>query len=380
MNELVTIEKTNALELFTADNGIDPLLAELKLLVDSFHGDASTIKGQKEIISFCFKITKTKTYLERQGKEVSAELKAMPKLVDKERKRVKELLESWEAMCRKPLTDYEEKESIRIEKIKSVISWYSAHSEHQYLSQLTKESCKRVAAEFKAHEYDFEEFAEEAEKAKSNALLILRGRYAEIIEEEERQAEVDRVARKLAAEREKAIREEERAKAEKAEQEKIKEFARQKEMMAIAEKKLQESQEQARIDAIAAKKAAEARQIVAAKEAEEKRARDVAAAEARRIEQEKASEAARVQALKDAKAAAIKAAADAKLKAEKDAEYQLQLEKQEEARRAKDKAHKARIHNESFDFLMGLGLTENQAKSVVTAVAKNQVPHIKISY
>jgi hypothetical protein len=52
----------------------------------------------------------------------------------------------------------------------------------------------------------------------------------------------------------------------------------------------------------------------------------------------------------------------------------------EAAAREKDKAHRSKINSAILDALMKLGLKEDKAKEVITAIVKKQVPHTTISY
>ena len=112
-NGLITINLTPA-KLFS-DNGLDPILQEIKKKVDAFEPDVESNKGRKEIASFAMKIAKSKVYIEKMGKELVADMKAKTKLIDAERKRSRDFLDSEKVRARKPLTDYEDAEKIRVE-------------------------------------------------------------------------------------------------------------------------------------------------------------------------------------------------------------------------------------------------------------------------
>ncbi|OCS62006.1 hypothetical protein BBZ50_02590 [Escherichia coli] len=51
----------------------------------SFVPDITTAKGRKEIASLAYKVAQTKTYLDGLGKDLVAELKEIPKLIDANR-------------------------------------------------------------------------------------------------------------------------------------------------------------------------------------------------------------------------------------------------------------------------------------------------------
>lgn len=121
MNELANIEQLNTMELFTTKNGLDDYLMPLKNLVESFEPDVTTDKGIKEIKSFCYKLARVKTKIDGVGKDLVSDLKKKPKLIDAERKRVRDLIDLWSSSCREPLTKMEEAEAERVSEIQGNI-------------------------------------------------------------------------------------------------------------------------------------------------------------------------------------------------------------------------------------------------------------------
>ena len=110
---------------------------------------------------------------------------------------------------------------------------------------------------------------------------------------------------------------------------------------------------------------------------EEQAKRDLEIAEQRRIAQEKQAELDKIEAEKRAIAQA-EAAKQAEI-----ARQQAELARLEQERLAReaDKEHKATINREALACLVELtDLTGEQAKSVIIAIAKNQVTHVKINY
>lgn len=86
----------------------------------SFVPDITTAKGRKEIASLAYKVAQTKTYLDGLGKDLVAELKEIPKLIDANRKTVRDRLDELKAKARQPLTDYEEEQArIKAEEAKA---------------------------------------------------------------------------------------------------------------------------------------------------------------------------------------------------------------------------------------------------------------------
>ena len=112
-NTLVTVEKTDIPSVFK-QGGTDALVQIVKDYVKDLVPHTSTLKGRKEIASLASKVAKSKTYLDGIGKDYVAELKAIPKAVDAERKRMRDTLDDLKETVRKPLTEWEEAENARV--------------------------------------------------------------------------------------------------------------------------------------------------------------------------------------------------------------------------------------------------------------------------
>lgn len=53
---------------------------------------------------------------------------------------------------------------------------------------------------------------------------------------------------------------------------------------------------------------------------------------------------------------------------------------EEQAKREADKEHKATVNRDAMNAIMRLGVSEGQAKAIVIAIAKNEVPNVFIAY
>lgn len=106
-NELIVIEKINALELFTGDK-VDPLLEEITKKAKDFTPDVSTDPGRREIASFAYSVALTKTTLDNMGKDLVSDWKNKAKKVDSVRKHIRDYLDNLKDDVRKPLTEFEE--------------------------------------------------------------------------------------------------------------------------------------------------------------------------------------------------------------------------------------------------------------------------------
>ncbi|MGO2345924.1 MAG: cell envelope biogenesis protein TolA, partial [Providencia sp.] len=115
-NELVVIEKSKALDVFKSSNSVEDIISKIESEVNSFVNDVNTDKGRKEIKSLAYRVAQSKTYLDGLGKDLVAELKEIPKLIDANRKTVRDRLDTLRDKVRQPLTEWEaEQERIKME-------------------------------------------------------------------------------------------------------------------------------------------------------------------------------------------------------------------------------------------------------------------------
>ena len=88
--QLVVIEPTTAVALFTEGQGVTELLADIRKKASSLVPDVTTTKGRKEIASIAYAVAKTKTYLDGLGKELTDQYKEIPKRIDANRKAMRD--------------------------------------------------------------------------------------------------------------------------------------------------------------------------------------------------------------------------------------------------------------------------------------------------
>lgn len=110
VTDLVVIEKANALTVFKSADQIEEILAKVEREVMSFVPDVTTAKGRKEIASLAYRVSQTKSYLDGLGKDLVADLKEIPKLIDANRKTVRDRLDALRDKARQPFTEWEEEQ------------------------------------------------------------------------------------------------------------------------------------------------------------------------------------------------------------------------------------------------------------------------------
>ncbi|HBQ7523685.1 hypothetical protein ACM64K_08315 [Klebsiella pneumoniae] len=318
--DLVVIEKKNAMAVFTNNDQLDPLIEAIEKEARSLVPDVTTKKGRDAIASMAHKVARSKTYIDNAGKDLVAELKALPKQIDESRRVVRERLDALKDEVRRPLTEWEaEQERIKAEEAMNAL--------HVEALAMNEEFDRQLAARIESdHEM----------------ALLMNDAF------DREQAE-----KKAEAERQRIAREEE-----------IKRLAEEKAKREAAE------QAQREIDAAAARE----REAILAKERAEREQRE--AVERAEREKQAAVEAERRKAQEEADRI--------RRESEQREQARLAEEKRkadEQARREADVKHRKAVGVEVVKALMAnTSLTRDQAIEVLTAVKDGCIPHTGISY
>ncbi|MDQ9411895.1 cell envelope biogenesis protein TolA [Escherichia coli] len=250
VTDLVVIEKANAMTVFQSADQIEEILQKVEREVMSFVPDITTAKGRKEIASLAYKVAQTKTYLDGLGKDLVAELKEIPKLIDANRKTVRDRLDELKAKARQPLTDYEEEQArIKAEEEAKAAAEALAkqiESDHEIAILMDREFDRqreeaRLKAEQEKREHEERLKREAEEKARAEAEAKAK---AEIEAAARREAEAKAAAERAEREKQAAIEAERRKAQEEAER--IRRDAEAKEQARIAEEKRIKEEEERR--------------------------------------------------------------------------------------------------------------------------------------
>lgn len=345
VNELQVLEQNVIVAAFAKRGGTNELFEHIAQEARSHVPDVTTKKGRDVIGSLAMKVSKSKTLIEKCGKELVAEQKAQIKLIDDDRIAIVKKFDALRDEILAPRDAWEKAEEDRVAKhtgaIRAIRSLYDENTANQEAHVI-----KGYIFDLEKLEVDssFEEFEQEAKIAKFETLEKLRTALVAREKYEAEQAELERL-RKEQLEREQCERDERIAK-EAADKARIEAEAK-----ALAEKQRfeREQKEQAELAERQQREAAEREaRLQAEKEAAELRAQQAAVMERQRIEREQAA----------------KEAAERKA---------------EEARLA-NVEHMRSINQEILNKLCAIGLDEGQAKAVITAIAKNQIPNVSIKY
>ena len=172
-------EKQQALEVFTVAKGLDPWLEKITVEAKSLVADLSTKKGRDAIASMAYKVRQSKTALDKIGKELVDQLKEQPKLVDAERKRMRDYLDSLAEEVRKPLDEFEAREAARIENHKRMIAHLEGVGNGFIGPDVQPFGLLFAELESIVVDARFEEFEAEIHRAKEAAKAKLTAAFAE---------------------------------------------------------------------------------------------------------------------------------------------------------------------------------------------------------
>lgn len=354
----LTIDPARLQAIFSADNGLTPIIDAIREKARIEWPDVTTAKGRAEIKSLAHKVTRSKTYLDGIGKDMVADLKDLPRRIDANRKMLRDELDSLAEETRKPLTDYEAHTkgiTDRLNAIDAMPTLYGPSTSEEIAGQIAALENEPMTPEA------WEEFLPEAIKITERTRLILKGMFETKAKAEGEAEELARL-RAQAAERER----------------KDAETARIKEAAETARKEAEQRAESERQAALGREAEANRQATLARQQAEE--------SERRRVE----SEARAAQDAIDAKLRADDAAEKARAQAIEEErarhEEDARIAAEAQAARDADKAHTRQINSEVAEdietALWGKELANatEVARAVTIAIIKSQVRHTAITY
>lgn len=337
--ELEIADQNIVVAAFRKPGGTTELFERIAQEARSHVPDVTTKKGRDQIGSLALKISKSKTFIEKCGKELVAEQKAQIKVIDDDRIATVKKFDELRNEILAPRDAWEQAEKDRVAKHENAIAVIrmvpslAESLDAEWTAQNIKEAIETL--ENRVIDSSFEEYEQEAKLAKLETLESLRTALTIREKYEAEQAELERLRQ---------------AEILRQQQEREAQIARE-----AAEKATREAEEKARFEAERVQREkleAEQREarLKAEKEAAELRAVQAAENERKRIEAEQFAQ------------------AEAARKAE-------------EARLA-DVEHRRKINQEAVSALCYCvaGLTEEMAKDVIRAIAKPAVPNVSIKY
>ncbi len=413
--ELVKVEVLNAVQVFTG-GGMNAILDQIESKVRAIPLDPSTASGRDQIRSVAYRVVRTKTALDAEGKKLTEEWRKNTAKVNEERKKSAERLEALAEEVRKPLTDFENKEKIRVEAHEQALSEMSGMLVMlQANPDMTVELLEEHLLDFSVLHggRDWEEFADRASRLRREVSVALIGRIearkkfdadqAELLrlrqeEADRKQRERDEQLKAAAAEaarveaerkaQEAAEGERRRVEAEaKAERDRVaaeadrvrREHEEALQAAARAQREAEEAAEQKRLEEERQRRAAEKR----ATDAEEARIASEKRADAERIEAQRKAVAAKAKAAADLKAAQEKAQRDEEAAVERERERVLgerQAAETERLRREADEANQARIRGEIIEDLCACRGRDEDLSDIADAILAGQIRNVRVVY
>lgn len=393
---IVSLPAVPNVATFTDEKEFDKLYDAILKKIDEHKPDVSTKKGRDEIASLAYKVARTKTALDKQGKDLTEEWRTNTTKVNVTRNKIKDRLEKLQTTVRQPLDDWEASEDARVKKhqgalemLLSFISTSMGHPSADLKAMLS--TVEQIAADA-----SWEEFEDRASLAKRDAISALTRLIGAA---EKQEADAAELAALRAAQAERDRQDAERREAEEKEAQRrdyvdriiahIKQCAlgmidgkpypyvilfRELEEKIVIDDYiggLGEKVEAARQEAIAT--------LSAARAADEEKAKARLAEEAARIAAE-ATEQARVEAEERVAAAEAKAASEVEAERKRLADL-AEEEAAEQRRRDADKAHRKTVNNNIVAELVECsGITAEQAQAIVGHLVRGLVPNVTLKY
>lgn len=330
VTDLTVIEiKPEQAPVLYAPNGLEDYLKQIRQQVNEVP-DLSTAKGRARVASLAAQVSRSKTAIEKPGRDYLKRLKELPKEVEAELRRFVTECDTIRDETRRPLTEWEaEQERVKKED----------------------EAQRKAEEDRKLFEADHE------------IALLLNDKFDRDAAEAKAEAERQRIAHEEELKRQ-AAEQAKREAAEAAQREIDAAAAREREALLAKERAEREAKDAADLaerNRIAAEQKAEADKKAAAEKAE--RDKQEAIAEEKRKAQ--------------AEADRIKREADEKERVRLAEEKRIA---DEAAKRAADIEHRRTINRQSVAELVAAGLPADCAQKCVEAIAKGAVAAIRITY
>ena len=365
MNQLTVIEIDSAPEannlpqlpaVFEAAN-LEALYRKVADEVSAEVPDVATPEGRARIKSLAAKISSSKTAIDKPIRDHLRCLKAIPKVLEQN---ARESIERFDALRDSTLAPLEAAQAEQDAKLAMLADVLTKCQSYGVTAAMVEQWQADVASIDVASFWP--ELTKKAKAAHETATVVTAETLARLQREEAQAAELERLRAEAAA-REQADRDR-----------KIAEAAAESARLQ-AEQRAQQEREAVERRAVEAKQREESQRM------EAERQRQLAEqAEQRRIQAEAQAKLDAEEAKKRAEMAAQKAAEQAaEAERKRIAEEAAEAKRLAQAREA-DKEHRIKINRAALVALVAEGLSEDDAKKAITAIAKGLVPNVRITY
>lgn len=361
------MEKKNEVILVNGKNPVDILrgnakefIAEMALKVNEQVFDVETSKGRASIISQSVEITRTKTAIDKAGKNLTTEWRDKVKKVNDDRKKIWDGLDALSKKVREPVTVWEKGEEVRVSDLKKKLEGIESLERCDNLGSV--EILGRIDT-VKHITITDEEFAEFLPTAETLIKTTLKQLEASFIIAENKESKDFEESWGLAIEFDKKLEAEKLVEIERKEQEKVDTKKR--------EAKIAE-------DAKAKERKAAKEKIDKANEQKKNAAKKLSDLKKQTKINEANAEKERLQSIEDTKISERKKVDDQKKKDE-----------DEQAKRDADIKHRRKANDIMLEALVsctvdplvdGSGITEQQAKQIIQGVVSGMIPKMSVKY
>jgi len=337
------ITDENAPQIYVS-GGLKPFYEKVRADVSTEVPDLKTAKGRERIASQASKVSKSKAAVEKRGRDYLRKLKEMPKVVEGELREFVTLMDALRDATRKPLTDWEDAEKARKQKLETGIEWFNLRANENADLDSTELAATIAQVEAVVIGEKWQEYEDEARNVKAKALVSLNEALVKRQKFEADQAELETL-------RQAKLLQEQKDRDEQIRREAAEQATKDAETKAQAERDAAAKREQDLKDQAAN---AEAERLRLAKEAEDERVAS-AKRQADAVEQARLDEIQR----------------QANEKAEQD---------RQAAAREADVAHKTKVLGDAKQAILLAGVTEDQAREIVNRIRAGLVPNVSITF
>ena len=201
MSDLIVVTPdTKAIEIYDAKK-LPLILEAIEKEVRSFVPDLKNATTRKEIASIAHKVSRSKTFLDEKGKGLTEEWRAKVGAINEQRSQIKERMDALKIEVRKPLTEFEESEKVRVKTYRAHIDVMEKLGDRLFNLSLTSNEVSRNIEKLNDWVIDEEwlEFEEEAIETRSKSIESAKETLEEIKVKEEEAIELKKLREEASA-------------------------------------------------------------------------------------------------------------------------------------------------------------------------------------
>lgn len=348
-SELIKHEQNEIINLYKESDGMKVVLDQLSVIAKDFIVDVDTKKGRELITSQAYKVSRSKTMLEKVGASITSEWKAKSAKVDLEKNKIKTFCDKLRDEIKAPLVKWENEEKEKLEALKRNLNKLTekcatltaSSSPDDIISSLsdyrTVDTTESVWGEM---HYDAFRKVQEIIAYLEKTLPLAEKRIKD-------EKELKRL-KDIEAENEKIIKR----------NKELEDAEKERKQKEIDDKNKIESDKQGKIDSKENEKKEAQRKLDEAKEREDKLKQQVKDQE--------------VKAKQDQDRAVEQEKERVRLEDEK--------KKADEKKISNNKEIKKLVHRKMLNHLLSIDINEETAKKVITEIAKGKIENLAVNY